>query len=168
MTGWHLDPGLWEMTQGLDANDDDVADGPITTTTIPLARSRSVELTFAPRAATVLTFKLKTPGTPYWSRPDLGLDRQDVVVNGRQISVTVHSLGAVGAPPARILAQSRLGEILASATIPALAAPLDLTPQTTTVTLELPAGADLKGASITIEPSTTIEELTALNDTVPL
>ena len=168
MTGWHLDPGLWEMTQGLDANDDDVADGPITTTAIPLARSRSVELTFAPRAATVLTFKLKTPGTPYWSRPDLGLDRQDVVVNGRQISVTVHSLGAVGAPPARVVVQSRRGEILASASTPALAAPLDLTPQTATVTLTLPAGADLNGASIAIEPSSTIEELTALNDTVPL
>lgn len=168
MTGWHLDPGLWEMTQGLDANDDDVADGAITTTSIPLARSRSVELTLAPRAATVLTFKLKTPGTPYWSRPDLGLDRQDVVVTGREIRVTIHSLGAVGAPPARVVAKSSRGEILASAATPALAAPLDLTPQTATVTFTLPAGADLKGASIAIEPSNTIEELTALNDAVPL
>jgi hypothetical protein len=168
MTGWHLDPGLWEMTQGLDTNDDDVADAPVTTSIVPLARSRSVELTLAPRAATVLTFKLKTPGTPYWSRPDLGLDRQDVVITGREISVTVHSLGAVEAPAARVLLRSRTGDLLATATTPALAAPLDLTPKTATVTLTVPAGADLAGATVTIEPSLEIEELTALNNTVAL
>ena len=166
MTGWNVDPGLWEITQGLDTSNADIANGEVTTRTAPFERSASVELTFAPRATTILTFKLKTPGTPYWSRPDLGLDREDIVINGRDVSVTVHSVGAVPAPAARVVAKSRTGKILATAPTPALAAPLDLTPQTATVTLTLPVGADLTDGTIAIEPAG--DEITAQNNTVHL
>ena len=38
MTGWNIDPGIWEITQGIDTNNDDVADGNLTTTTAAFER----------------------------------------------------------------------------------------------------------------------------------
>ncbi len=168
MTGWNIDPGQWEITQGLDANNDDTADGPIATRTASLGRSQSLELTLAPRATTIFTFKLKTPGTPYWSRPDLGLDPEDILIRDREVRVTVHNVGAVSASVARVVAKSRTGQILATAATPLIAAPLDLQPKTAEITLTLPANTDLTGGSVEIEPSADIEELTALNNTVRL
>ncbi len=82
MTGWNIDPGVWEITQGIDTNGDDVADRDLTTSTNIFERTCSLEFTFAPRATTVLRLKLKTPGTPYWQRPDLGINREDVQGTG--------------------------------------------------------------------------------------
>jgi hypothetical protein len=49
MTGWEVDPGEWEITQGVDTNDDDQADGPVTTRTARFERSRSLSFEL-PRA----------------------------------------------------------------------------------------------------------------------
>ncbi len=65
MTGWNIDPGVWEITQGIDTNGDDVAEIELTSRTNVFERSASLDFTFAPRATTVLTLKLKKPGTPY-------------------------------------------------------------------------------------------------------
>ena len=168
MTGWNIDPGLWEIAQGTDANNDDLADGNPAVRTAPLGRSQSIELTLAPATATVITFKLKTPGTPYWQRPDLGLDREDVVVRGREVRVTVHNVGAVEAPAAKVVLTSATGQVLVSAPTPALAAPADLRPKTAEIVLKLPAGADLTGGSVEIEPAAGLDEITAMNNTVKL
>jgi hypothetical protein len=52
--------------------------------------------------------------------------------------------------------------------VPALKAPVDLTPKTAGVTLAIPAGADLKGASVTIECGGTVPEITQMNNKVIL
>jgi hypothetical protein len=168
MTGWNIDPGQWEVTQGIDTNDDDTADQALATRTVALGRSQSIELTFAPRAATVLTFKLKTPGTPYWQRPDLGIDPQDVVVQGREVHVTVHSLGSVPSPAAKLGWRDATGALQASIEIPALAAPVDLEPKTATVNLHLPEGAKTEGSTVEIDPENKLEEITRLNNVVKL
>lgn len=168
MTGWNIDPGTWDITQGIDTDDDDTADGTIATSTAVFERTRSVELTLAPRATTVLTFKLKTPGTPYWQRPDLGIDPQDVTVRGREVRVKIHSLGSVPAPATTVAVRDASGRILATAAVPALAAPLDLMPKTTEVSLTLPAGATTNGARVEIDPDHALTEITALNNAVSL
>ena len=168
MTGWNIDPGTWDITQGIDTNDDDTADGAIATRSAVFERTRSVELTLAPRATTVLTFKLKTPGTPYWQRPDLGLDPQDVTVRGREVRVKIHSLGSVPTPATTVTVRDAAGRTLATATVPALAAPLDLMPKTTEVSLTLPAGATTTGGRVEIDPEHALTEITALNNTVSL
>ena len=103
MTGWNIDPGVWEITQGLDTNNDDTADEALESRTAPFERSRSLDLIFAPRATTVLTFKLKTPGVPYWQRPDLGISRDDITIGMDALLVKVHSLGSVPAPETPIV-----------------------------------------------------------------
>ena len=168
MTGWNIDPGTWEITQGIDTDGNDEADRDVTTRTAAFERSKSLEIVFPPRVTTVLTLRLKTPGTPYWQRPDLGIDPQDVVVDGRNLRVTVHSLGSVAAPATRIVLHDRTGAMVAMAEVPALPAPLDLLPKTAAVTLALRSPADLDGGTIEIDPDHTIEEITTRNNLVRL
>ena len=168
MTGWNIDPGVWEITQGIDTNNDDIADQSLTTTTNTFERTSSLEFTFAPRATTMLTLTLKKPGTPYWERPDLGLNREDVEVMGREMRVRVHSLGSVPSPEATVVFRDRTGKIMATGKVGELPAPVDLYPKTMDVILTLPAGVEATGGSVEIDPDHQIEEITRLNNVVKL
>jgi hypothetical protein len=174
MTGWEIDPGQWTMTQGTQANFGNqpaAADAPLqnqTTQTVALERSTSIEVTFAPHTTTVIELTLKDKGTAYWSRPDLGLDPEDVKVAGNTMTVTVHSVGAVDAPASTLVLHDAAGKTLASAEVPALKAPIDLTPKTAAVKLAIPTGVNLKGATVTVEMGGTTPEITLLNNSVTL
>ncbi|HXI84912.1 MAG TPA: LamG-like jellyroll fold domain-containing protein [Verrucomicrobiae bacterium] len=168
MTGWNIDPGLWEITQGIDTHGNDVADQSVTTWTNTFERTSNLEFTFAPRATTVLSLKLKTPGKPYWERPDLGLDREDVQVKGREVRVRIHSLGSVPSPETTVAFRDRTGKIIAAAKVGPLPAPVDLYPKTTDVVLALPEGAEVTGGTVEIDPDHRIEEITRLNNVVKL
>ena len=168
MTAWDLEPGRWQITQGLDADGDDAADGETLTSTFELERSGSIALTFEPRVTTVLTFKLVERGTPYWSRPDLGIGRDDVEVRGRKVTVTVHSLGAVDTLPATLALLDSAGKVLSSVAVPALKAPADLLPKKVVLTLNVPVGARLEGASVRIDPDPSTKEITLVNNRVRL
>jgi hypothetical protein len=168
MTAWDLEPGRWEVAQGLDADGDDAADSETWTSTVELERAGSIPLTFAPHATTVLTLKLVERGTPYWTRPDLGIGRDDVSVRGRRVTVTVHSLGASDTLPATLTLLDGQGKTLATAAVPALKAPADLLPKRVNVTLDAPAGAKLQGASVRINPDPSAKEITDVNNRVRL
>ena len=62
----------------------------------------------------------------------------------------------------------RPGARLPSVSVPPLKAPNDLAPKTADVTLTLPAGASLEGASVVVEMSGTVPEITLRNNVVPL
>ena len=156
MTGWDVDPGKWEIRQGGE------------TRTIDFGTSSEVEVVFPPRANTEIELKLVSPGVPYWSRPDLGIDPQDVTVTGSRMTVKVHSLGAVDAPASRLVLRDVEGRELASAAIPPLKAPLDLFPKTADVALAIPADANWKGGSVTIEIGGNLPETTLKNNRVQL
>ena len=165
MTGWNIEPGRWTITQGVDTDDDDTADQALATRTTEFERTRSLEFTLPPRATSVLTLRLTSPGTPYWQRPDLAIGPDDVVREGGAVRMTVHNLGSVPARAATAVARDSRGQPVARATVPALEAPVDLRPRTVVVTLPLPAGAD-SGGSVEIIPDPALPEITALNNTV--
>jgi hypothetical protein len=168
MTGWNIDPGIWDITQGIDTNKDDVADQSIATRSAPFEQSASLELTLPPQATTVLTLKLKTPGTPYWKRPDIGIDKEDVVMSGNSINVTVHGLGSVDSVATTVALLDPSGKTIASAPVPAIKAPIDLMPRTSSVTLTIPSGATTKGCSVVLDPDMKMQEITRLNNRVGL
>jgi hypothetical protein len=168
LTAWGVDPGKWEVVQGVDTKGDDAADSSLSTRTVDLERSTDLQLTLPPRATTVLTLKLVSKGTPYWERPDLGIGKEDVKVQGKQVRVTVHSLGSVDTPATTVALIDRSGKVLASVPVPALKAPLDMFPKTTTVTLTVPNGASLAGGSVVIDPGATLKEITRMNNRVAL
>jgi hypothetical protein len=168
MTGWEVDPGQWEITQGIDADNNDAADQVTETRAVNFGRTNTVDLTFAPRATTVLTFKLKTPGTPYWSRPDWGIGKDDVKVSGNEVKVTLHSLGSVETPSGVVSLMDASGKAIASLAIPAMKAPVNLDPQRLDLTFKVLQGVDLKGATIVIDPDLKTEEITRMNNRVGL
>ena len=167
VTGWEIDPGQWDMTVSV-AQGDAVAQVGNGTSTVEFERSKDLPITFAPHATTNIELTLKTPGVPYWSRPDLGIDADDIKPAGNKLQVTVHSLGAVDAPAAKLVLRDRNGKILASTSTPVLKAPTDLVPKTAVVTLAPPAGANWKGGTVTIESSWKLPETTLMNNRVDL
>jgi hypothetical protein len=168
MTPWNVDPGRWSLVRGLDTNDDDKPDRDINKLELDLERGVPMPLTLPPRATTVLHFRLKTKGVPYWSRPDLGIEREDVSLDGAKLRVRVHSLGSVNTPKARVVFRDSSGRIRASAGIPPIAAPLELLPKSVEVVLPLPTGVDTKRGVVQIDPDRKIGQITRRNDTVEL
>jgi len=156
MTGWDIEPGTWSLRVGGGA-----------ARTVPFERTTSVDVTFPPGAETSIEMRLVSRGVPYWSRPDLGLSEGDVHVSGRTVRVRVHSLGSVDAPASKVSVRDAAGRTMASASVPPLKAPIDLAPKTADVTLTLPAGASLEGASVVVEMSGTAPEITLRNNVVP-
>ena len=173
MTGWEIDPGKWEISQGIQLSGKDATGGVknlggVKKWSAEFERSRDLTLTFAPHTTTVLELNLVSKGVPYWSRPDLGIGVDDVKVDSNNMKVTVHSLGAVDAPASKVVLRDRTGKVIATADAAPLKAPLDLFPKTEVVSLSLPANADLKGGSVSIEMSGDLPEITLMNNRVKL
>ena len=168
MTGWDIAAGTWRMTAGADANGDDKADGPLDNWDVPLERSTSVEVTFAPRQTTVLELVLEKPTLAVEQRPDLGIDAEDVHLNGTQLAVTVHSLGSVAAPGGTVEVRDAAGRVVAKAPVPELQAPLDLTPKTAEVRISLPAGFSGRTGRVSVALAGDAPEVTLLNNEVML
>lgn len=165
MTGWDVEPGMWEVTEGIDTNGDDEPDTVSSTRTVRFERSGSVEFTFPPRKNYVIRMELKEKGTPYWSRPDLGIGPEDVTVKDGKVRVTVHSLGAVDAPVAAVALVDTSGSVLARGETPALKAPADLKPKTAQVAIAPPKGKSLAGCRVVIDPENRLVEITRMNNT---
>ena len=168
MTGWDVDPGTWTLTQGVDGSGNDTATQDLTTKTVAFGRSESLELTLPPRAATVLELTLVKAGKPYWDRPDLGIDREDIEVHGREIKVTIHNIGAVASAPTTLAVRGPDGKVLGVEQVPSIAAPLDLYPKTFALRTTLPAGRAPEGCTIEIDPDHALDEITRTNNQVTL
>lgn len=168
MTGWNVDPGRWEIAQGIDTDGDGESDAALDRREVAFERSRSIHLVFPPRATTVVTLALRSPGTPCWQRPDLGIGPEDVEVRDGAVRVRLHSLGSVSAPAMKIALHDARGGTLATETSPAIPAPIDLEPKIATIVLRPPPDASLHDATVTIDPDEEIEEITRLNNSVHL
>jgi hypothetical protein len=166
MTGWDVQPGKWQITQGIQPPGGDLEPGNAAGRLVEFERAAGVEITFEPRATTLIDLKLVGKGVPYWSRPDLGIGAEDVRLEDQRMKVTVHSLGAVDAPPSRVVLRDRNGSVLAAAAVPALKAPVDLMPRTGEAVLSLPNEADWKGGSVTVECTGSLPEITLRNNRV--
>jgi hypothetical protein len=89
-----------------------------------------------------------------------------VKVEGRTIKLTLHSLGAVDAPESKVVLRDKAAKVIASVQAGPLKAPVDLIPKTEEVSLSVPAGADWKGGSVSIEMTGSLPEITQMNNRV--
>ena len=170
VTGWDVVPGIWRVTQRTGEGDAGGATAGAAVAGEPrhveFERTRGVDFVFAPRTTTELSFELETPGKPLWERPDLGVGAGDVRVSQGAVHVTVHSLGSVAAPPSTVTVVDPAGHLIASAAVPAIAAPLDLVPKTVQVTLRVGAGRVGSGARVRVQLNNQGQEITQLNNEV--
>ena len=128
------------------------------TQTLRWGRDRRVTLKIPAGKEYRIEMRLKTPGPAFNELPDLAIGEEDVVVNGGRVEVTLHNLGGVTTNPMKIALVNAKGKVLSENWTPAIAAPLDLVPKTARVVLEVPAGTDLKGCSVVIDPRNEVEE----------
>ena len=168
MTGWNVAAGKWRISSGIDRDGDDVIDGKPQLREVALERSVGTALRFVSKQAQVFEFELIDAGTPVETRADLGIGRGDVRVEDGRVHVTVHSLGHVATRPGHAVIEDARGREVARVAIPVLEAPLDLQPRTATVELVLPAGFDYRGASVRVVQEGEVEEVTLLNNRLPL
>ncbi|GKS02646.1 LamG domain-containing protein [Sphingomonas aquatilis] len=164
MTTWNVTAGQWTMQRATsrDGGKTLLADGGATT--LPLERSLGTTVAFAPHTTTVYDFTLAKPTGPVEQRPDIGIGRDDVVHNGRGLTVTVHSLGAQPTTGGTLTVRGADGAVLATSAIPPLAAPTDLRPRTATIRIAAPA----KATSVEIALPGDAPEVTRLNNRVAL
>jgi len=166
MTGWNVTAGEWTME--VENVSGKAAERPSSgQVRVALERGAAVPVTFAP-GANLFRFKLARPTTPVETRPDLGIGADDVRRTGRQVSVTVHSLGSAAAPAGVVRIVAADGRELSRAAVPAMAAPDDLRPRTTTVRMALPRGADQSALAVEVTPADGAPEVTRANNRVTL
>jgi hypothetical protein len=103
---------------------------------------------------------------PYWSRPDLAISADDVQVEGDAVRVTVHNVGAVDAPPSRVVIRDAQGTTVGGARVESIRAPHDLLPKTVRAVVQLPAGAQWRRGTVTVEPGDQVREITRRNNRV--
>ena len=163
MTGWNIEPGTWRMTWGIDHDGDDRIDGKAQVREFAFEKSAPVEVVFPPGQTVVMEFELLEKGTPVELRADLGIGRGDLRVQGDVVEVTVHSLGHAGTAPGHAVLEDARGRELARAPVPAMAAPLDLEPKTTVVSLPL-GGHAPEGLYVRVAMDGNAEEITRLNN----
>ncbi len=166
MTAWDIEPGKWEVSEGIDIDGDDIPESITQRRTVELERTKDIEFIFQPKKTTIVNLILKSKTKPYWERPDLGIGIDDVTVSNKIIKVTVHSLGAKNAPAAEISLLDKDGETLSSASVSALKAPLDFIPKTVQVILTVPLNTQISGCRICIDPEGKLNEITKRNNIV--
>ncbi|MGR6329178.1 LamG-like jellyroll fold domain-containing protein [Sphingomonas sp. XXL09] len=164
MSTWNVAAGTWRLRVATSKDEGKTLTGG-DTREVTLERSAGTDVTFAPGTTTVIEAELIRAGTPVEARPDLGIGADDVVVKGRQVTLTVHSLGSVatGAGVATLMAAD--GRELARAAIPPIEAPLDLKPRTVQVRMTLPADARA-GVTARVAMAGDAPEVTLLNNAV--
>jgi hypothetical protein len=167
MSTWTVAAGRWSM-RASSSTDGGKTLAPIgAAQTMTLERSAATDVSFAP-GTTVLDFALVEAATPVDHRADLGIGTDDILMKGRNVAVTVHSLGAKEVKGGRVELVDATGKLVVTTSIPPLAAPRDLQPKTITVKLAVPASIDPATLTVHVALTGNEPEITQTNNRVPL
>ena len=148
------------------AGDGILADKNITKKRVKFERSIATDVAFEPGVTTIIDMKLKNKGTSYWKRYDLGIGDYDITISGNTVTATVHCLSSIDSKESTIALVNTDGDVVASASVPVLKAPVDFKPKTTQVSLSAPSGTDLSQCRVCIDPEQKGLEITRLNNSV--
>ncbi|MBL8897579.1 MAG: hypothetical protein JNM84_08125 [Planctomycetes bacterium] len=164
-----LDLGDYELRLGNDANHDDQLDGsPHTTLPVRLERrGQTLRLPSVPSGVLQIVQLVRLAPLPPAPalRADPALSSHDVrLVSATQLEVLVHNLGNTAVPAGAQLELLQGAQVLATANLPAIPAPLDLTPRS--ITANLPYAPPQPGAPIQLRVLTTAPQITSFNDAI--
>lgn len=165
--GGEILPGIWNLSQGIDTNGDDLPDDEISNRSISFERSMPVTVTFPPKVYTIIQLNLEKDGVPYFERCDLGITEEDLTMMPHGLQVKIHSLGAKESLETLIALRNPEGQIVRTAPVRGLPAPEQLFP----IHWEVPIPVyglpqDLTGWSVEIDPENRLHEITRANNMV--
>jgi len=157
---WSLPHGRYHVALGVDTDGDGIADADLVEDDRELWRYEAVPVRLAPGATTVITARRIEALDDTRLRADLAIGERDVVRAGEELVVTVHNIGAAGAPAGlRVVALDADGRELAAADLSAVPAPHACVPST--VTVRLPAG---RARAVVLDPEERLPEITEVNN----
>ncbi len=169
MRVWKLENGTYEVTEGLDLNDDGQVDLGLTRRILRLKRHSSIPLTLRGGKSTLIKAEQKEKGTPVWQLPDLALGPQDFryEADGDQGEVTLHNLGSAPSKPFRLQIRNARGSVIFERRLASLPAPLDLRPKTVVVPVSgLRAAGDGPRLHLKLLAGPEVEEITTRNNSL--
>jgi len=157
---WRLEPGRYKVVLGLDENDDNRIDRVLQEQDLDLQRYSTFEITVPSKKICVLNISQIDKYDDLRRRADLALSPLDSsrAKNG-SVLVRVHNIGAKSAKNITVTL-TRRGRIIATRTIDALEAPLDLAPRIKELTFQDAQPGD----AITLDPDNAIPEITEHNN----
>ena len=157
MLGREARIGTWRLVRGQGKEEQ-----------VGFGRSRSIDLTIPARKEYTVTLELTGPVRDDATFPEPGIGPEDVISTPEGLAVTVHNLGGVETPAMDVALLDARGRLLSRSACPAVPAPLDLLPKTATVRLAVPAGRDLRGCRVVVDPDDAVCELYETNNSVTL
>ena len=169
MRVWQLENGIYEITAGLDLNDDGQVDLGLNRRILGLKRHSSIPLTLRAGKSTIVKVKQEQKGTPIWQLPDLAMGPQDFQyeADNDRGKVTLHNLGSAPSHPFRLQIRNARGDMIFERRISSLPAPLDLRPRTIVVPLSgLRAAGGGARLHLQMLAGPEVEEITTRNNSL--
>jgi hypothetical protein len=164
---WNIQPGTWRVLTGPDTNEDQQMDQETSSELLYLERGSELNLSFVSQTHTLVSLELVEPArTAYSQRADLAISSAGLRIEENKVTVRVYSQGGIASPESSLELKDARGELVANVTVPAMEAPLDLSPNWLDVEIPIPADLDLSSGSIEIDPGKKIDQITRLNTRV--
>lgn len=163
---WQLDHGLYQVTIGIDENDDGVMDKKIKEYQKEIMRMDTlIEMELPAQKIILCEIRRTKKLDPIYKRTDLAVSHFDLLKKGQQWHLTVHNIGQSRSLATHIALFNRSGKEIHRINLPPIDPPLDLSPKTIVVTL--PKDKYIK--SLIINSDRSLPELTWLNNrlTIP-
>lgn len=163
-----MPPGIYEIKIGNDANHNDFMDGaPHTTLVVSLnAPGQTVVLPMVPSGVLQkIEVRQTSAGAAPSLLPDPAIGPDDVLASTGSVTVSIHNLGSADVIGCTLEVLDN-GTLLNSASLPPIAAPLALTPQTFVRRLSFPLVAPGTPLTIRVVPAVGTSQITTANDSV--
>jgi hypothetical protein len=155
---WQVQHGLYELTIGPDANNDDVCDKPERSEKLTLQRADTVTISLAPQRVTVIELKQVGKLDEIRERADLAIAKRELRINDATVRGVVHNIGSRAVESFVVALTDGQGAVKARVTLGPLEAPLDLAPRRIEFSLNgLPANT--KGWSVVVDPDGVVPEI---------
>lgn len=166
MRAWELEPGKYQMRQGVDVDQNDQIDGKPATREIALRRGSAIELDAPPGQVFLIELEQTQAQLRPELLPDLAVGKGDIFYDRAtdRLKVVVHNIGSAAARDIVVHFEDPAGNLLARRVIPHLDAPLDLMPKTAIVWLPQPLLHRVEYIQVRIDPDDRIAEITEENN----
>jgi hypothetical protein len=167
LTLWDIRPGKWRVVLGPDEDGDQKMDSRQRNEVVYLEQGNELTLSFSPRTTTLIHLELQEPAiTDYSERPDLAISASGIRINGNEVTIRIYSQGAIGTPETTLELWNASGESVGVSPVPAMSAPVDLSPNWVDIKVKVPPGTDLSSGTVRIDPHGEIEQITEKNTEV--
>ena len=167
MRVWALEHGRYKLSVGTDTDGDLKSDAAAAASVLEIARADSIEITFAPKATTIVELVQTEKLDPIFGLADLALAAREVQVDGLKLTGIVHNIGSADVEGAVVAVVDADGKEVVRGSLGPLPAPLDLVPRRRPFTLQLPRSVG-KGWRLVLDPDNTVREIYEGNNQVAL